>query len=126
MFTFLFLKLPTGGSPNVSVTPPQTSKTMLRTLSGVLLSMVAILGRPFGVGKGSAGKFMFLVAPETTMVASVIGYLNFPAHELDGAPRTGHVVGKSKLCRDGLQAGVIPLGKFESRYGETDALISPE
>src|SRR6266481_7244951 len=124
MFTFRFLKLPTVIPPMtcVFVTPPQSSKTMLRTLSGVLLSMVAMLGRPFGVGKGSAGKFMFLVAPETTMVTSATGYENCPAtHELDGAPRPGHGWGKSKLCRDGLQSGSIPLGKFESRYGETDA-----
>src|ERR1700722_16681437 len=31
-------------------TPPQSSKTMLRTLSGVLVSIVSILGRPLGVG----------------------------------------------------------------------------
>src|SRR5262249_17525368 len=84
MFTFWFLKSPmiSGGGAGLganAVTPPQSSKTMFRTLSGVLLSMVAILGRPFGVGKGLAGKFMFFVAPETTMVASVIGYENITA-----------------------------------------------
>jgi hypothetical protein len=121
-----------GGLGAVPVTPPQSSKTMLRTLAGVMLSMVAMLGRPFGVGKGSGGKFMFWVAPETTMVASVIGYLNIPGgafggrHPLEGVPGAGHGEGKSKLCREGCPAGVIPFGKFESRYGETDDFISPE
>ena len=59
---------------------------MWRTLSGTLLSIVAMLGRPFGMGKGSGGKFMFSVAPETTMVASVIGYLRVGgSHTRQGA-----------------------------------------
>ena len=57
------------------VTPPQSSKPIWRTLSGTLLTIVAILGRPVGTGKGSGGKFMFTGEPATTTVASVIGYL---------------------------------------------------
>jgi len=70
---------------------------------------------------------MALVAPETLMVTSVIGYVNcfVLSHEI-GPKALGHGLGKSKLCRDGCQAGAIPLGKFESRYGETDAFTSPE
>ena len=103
---------------------------MLRTLSGVLLSIVAILGRPFGVGKGSAGKFMFLVAPETTMVASVIGYLRIVvagSHARQAWLPDRDMGWENQNCAGTvLQAGSIPLGKFESRYGETDAFISPE
>src|SRR5437588_11426409 len=54
-------------------TPPQSSKMTLRTASGFLLRIVAMLGRPCGVGKGSGGKSMSLAAPETSIVASVTG-----------------------------------------------------
>src|ERR1700731_146189 len=54
-------------------TPPQFSKATLRTASGVLLSIVSMLGRPFGVGRGSGGKSMFFASPETSIVASVTG-----------------------------------------------------
>src|SRR5947208_15634819 len=59
-----------------SRTPPQFSKTTLRTASGVLLRIVSILGSPFGVGNGSAGRSISLGLPETSTVASVTGYLN--------------------------------------------------
>src|SRR5204863_7117281 len=89
--------------------------------SGVLLSIVAMLGRPCGVGNGSAGRFMSWAAPETSIVASVSGYEKCPGWQSDGElPSAGHGEGKSKLCRDTLSPGAIPLGNCESRYGETD------
>src|SRR5206468_12939339 len=102
------------------LTSPQSSKATLRTASGVLLSIVVMLGRPFGVGKGSAGKSISLASPETSIVASVTGYENCPDAQSDGLPpRAGHGTGKSLLCRDTLVRGSIPLGNCLSRYGET-------
>src|SRR6516225_3122572 len=103
------------GGPWTAGLSPQISKTTLRTASGVLLSIVPMLGRPFGVGKGSAGRSISLGRPETSIVASVIGYENCPAHWSGEAPRVGHGFGKSKLCRDGLDCGSIPFGKCPSR-----------
>src|ERR1700746_1961617 len=56
-----------------SLPPPQSSKATFRTASGVLLSMVSMLGRPFGLGNGSAGRSISLGLPETSIVASVTG-----------------------------------------------------
>src|SRR5437667_8352296 len=48
-----------------SLTPPQFSKTTLRTASGVVLSIVSMLGSPFGVDKESSpGRAISLGLPE--------------------------------------------------------------
>src|SRR5215472_3785104 len=90
------------------LTSEQISNATLRTASGFLLSIVAMLGRPFGVGNGPSGRSMSLGVPETSTVTSVTGYENNPLHLVGSPPRAGHGPGKSKLCRDGLHAGSIP------------------
>jgi hypothetical protein len=51
------------GSCEVPGKAPQISKATLRTASGVLLSIVAMLGRTCGAGNGSAGRFMSSACP---------------------------------------------------------------
>src|SRR5205085_2967849 len=55
-------------------TPPQFSKMTLRLVySFVSSSIVFMLGRPFGAGRGSGGKSISFARPETSIVASVTG-----------------------------------------------------
>src|SRR5204863_3318713 len=110
-------------------TPVMTST--FENVSDIGVCLGLYLGPPAKAGvrskQGAVHRFMSWAAPETSIVASVSGYENCPGWQSDGEPPSvGHGEGKSKLCRDTLSPGAIPLGNCESRYGETDACTAPE